>query len=1388
MKKDKNQQQQQQQTDKSKKDKDKDSKSTSKDNKDSKSGSTTSNKKDTSTSSTTNVNQTPEKPKWTGKVPVQYLNEYCQKNHMEKPIFTEIKSLKPNSHRFRVTLAFEGKKRQITTKDYETSQSFPTVQEARSYTALTALFELCPNTTIYKLFPPEFTTYWMQLEKESKEEQVKKKIVQDEEQKEFEKQQLEKEAMKNAHTQVTPMVHMSEEAMNIVHQLVLQLSNSNSNINSNSNSNRLLDEKEKEILSGSLLELGFKKDDIQNALKNSNNNNGEIININQLIDWMCLNVPNENLPVSFKPKSIGKLSKSTTPTPTTTTNNDNNDNFNKIFEYSIKEYQKLGWSIQEINSTIQLLNNDDKEITTTSEMEIFFKLYYKLLSIEDINNSNNDIDKEEIKETKENELLALQSIYSDDSSNNTLVIISNQHYQYKLKDLKMEINIYFPDWCLYPHQLPVIIVNHQSSSTSTSTIIKELVKECQSNLSSPMVFNIINWCESNISTLLNQSSTTSNNNNTISTATTTTQINFKNLSIQNNKSPTTNNNNIKKVKKPILTKDELNRINYTLLEQYKVNNSKNESIKKQRESLPVHKKKIEFLEALSKSQVLVITAETGCGKSTQIPQYILESFVSSGNGSNCNIVCTQPRRISAIGVAERVSFEWNGGDNKQIGQMVGYQIRNESKRSSHTRLLFCTTGILLRRILDPSGLDGVSHVIVDEVHERSLDSDFLLIILKEMLKIRKDLKIILMSATLNANQISNYFGSAGTGVFSIPGFTFPVKNFYLEDCLKMINFTIPKTNPTTSTTTTTTTTTTTSEIMLKEKLDYLNIGMDQKRINVDLLEKIIIHLVGYQVKKGKSILVFLPGLSDILDICNRLEENEMFGSRIWAVPLHSSLSPKDQQKVFEKAPSGKTKVVVSTNVAETSITIDDVEIVVDSGRVNQMVYNPLTRNSVMAETWTSRASTRQRAGRAGRTDSGICYKIFTRDMESQLAEQDTPEILRTSLQQLCLHVRLFLSNTSDSLTISEFLSKAIDPPSPDQVKSSIDELVTINALDDTPKQSLTPMGYHLASLPVDVYIGKMLLFGCAFRCLDPILTIAATLSYKTPFLNPPDKKLRPHQKFAVDQSDHLTLVNTYNAWRKSISNGNEFQFCKENYLSISTLRTIQDLKLQFIEILSDIGFLPSGITSKQLIKYQMTNKGSEGIDEVCGYIHNSNSTKTKILIAVICAGMYPKVARIDIPMITYTKTASGSVQNKFQPDELLIQTNNTNINTLEKVFIHPRSINYKEGDYTYPFVLYHDKIETSRLFLHNITTVSPITLLMFSMGGKIEIDPSYQFVTLDGWLKCKTSSGKINILLKEIRFLFEYVLQQKIDNPQFDTSTSIIIDIVSKLVLSEGYL
>lgn len=470
--------------------------------------------------------------------------------------------------------------------------------------------------------------------------------------------------------------------------------------------------------------------------------------------------------------------------------------------------------------------------------------------------------------------------------------------------------------------------------------------------------------------------------------------------------------------------------------------------------------KSHILELIGGSQVVVISGETGCGKSTQVPQFLIDQyfaelsahndFASCKNIQPVQIICTQPRRLTAIAIAERVANE----RCERVGNVIGYQIRLENKISNATRLTFCTTGLLLRRLQSDPMLDGISHIIVDEVHERSEESDFLLLILKELLAKRPNLRVILMSATLNATIFSDYFRD--TPVLDIPGRTFGVEQYFLEDILQRTRYALELDSRF-------------SRHLSKDEYQQLEenledvlisnscppnklkderlslvemcarycdysrgvcrtlFQLDPMRINTELIETVLRHIIGEATDwpQEGTILVFLPGLGEIQTVHEALCDSSVFSpqaNRFVIVPLHSTLTNEEQALVFKKAPVGKRKIVLTTNIAETSITIDDCVFVIDCGQMKEKRFDSNKNMESLDLTWVSRANALQRKGRAGRVMPGICVHLYTRHrFANHFLAQPVPEIKRVPLDQLLLRIKT-LPNFSER-EISQVIGK-----------------------------------------------------------------------------------------------------------------------------------------------------------------------------------------------------------------------------------------------------------------------------------------------------------------------------------------------------------------------------
>uniref|UniRef100_A0A8C9VBM4 ATP-dependent DNA/RNA helicase DHX36 n=1 Tax=Scleropages formosus TaxID=113540 RepID=A0A8C9VBM4_SCLFO len=752
----------------------------------------------------------------------------------------------------------------------------------------------------------------------------------------------------------------------------------------------------------------------------------------------------------------------------------------------------------------------------------------------------------------------------------------------------------------------------------------------------------------------------------------------------------------------------------------------------------------ELVQLIRANQVMVVSGETGCGKTTQVTQFILDDSIQRGMGSICRVVCTQPRRISAISVAERVAAE--RAEAVGEGNSCGYQIRLQSRLPrKQGSMLYCTTGIILQWLRSDPHLSSVSHLVLDEIHERNLQSDVLITIIKDLLRVREDIKVILMSATLNAEKFSRYFGNCP--MIHIPGFTYPVKEYLLEDVVQMLRYRPqsqdrrPKwkrrfmqgqmSRP---------------EKEQKEEeyqeswpcyartlrdrysdstIEVLEMMDDDDKVDLSLIVELIKYIV-LQEEDG-AILVFLPGWDNISGLNDLLMAQQMLKSdKFIIIPLHSLMPTVSQTQVFKKPPPGVRKIVIATNIAETSITIDDVVYVIDGGKIKETHFDTQNNISTMTAEWVSLANAKQRKGRAGRVSPGKCYHLYNGLRASLLDAYQLPEIQRTPLEELCLQIKILKLGR-----IASFLQKAMDPPSEQAVQLAITHLMELNALDH--HEELTPLGFHLARLPVEPHIGKMILFGALLGCLDPVLTIAASLSFKDPFFIPLGKeKLADMRRKALSKnskSDHLTVVNAFWGWEEAKRRGYkcEREYCWDNFLSANTLQMLHNMKGQFAEHLLCAGFVSS----------------KDPKDPAS----NINSDNEKLLKAVIVAGLYPKVAKIRP---SFSKKRPG-VKVYTKADG--------------KVNIHPKSVNAEETEFHYTWLIYHLKMKTSSIFLYDCTEVSPFSLLFFGGDISIQKDQEQDTIAVDEWIVFQ-SPARIAHLVKNLKTELDSLLEEKIKNPQ----------------------
>jgi len=690
------------------------------------------------------------------------------------------------------------------------------------------------------------------------------------------------------------------------------------------------------------------------------------------------------------------------------------------------------------------------------------------------------------------------------------------------------------------------------------------------------------------------------------------------------------------------------------LDEYRTN-PKHETMRSTRSALPVYTKIDGLLETIEKNDVTICMAATGSGKTTQVPQLILDQWIDKGEGAKCNVICTQPRRIAAISVAERVAKE----RGELLGKgSIGYQVRFESKLPpDHGSVTFCTTGIFLKRMqsalqAEASGgrsLDDVTHILVDEVHERDVDTDLVLVVLKRLLADRKKrgipLKVVLMSATIDPTLFQQYFPDAAglpAPVAEIPGRSFPVSKRFLDDILKELR---ESAGPTAAWVFNDKAVAT---YLLAEvgqhafdEVGFPQAAMMAKSVreggtgeDLDMPYPLIALTIAHVIKRSTEghVLVFLPGWDEIQQVQKILQDSmkPLLGvqfnqsSKYSLHVLHSTVPIAEQQAVFEPAKDSMRRIILATNIAETSVTIPDVVYVVDTGKVKEQRYDPDRHISSLISAWVGLSNLNQRAGRAGRHRPGEYYGLVSKLRLEKLNPYQLVEIKRVDLSNVVMHVKAL---NFPGMEVEEVLAQAIEPPAPERIASAMENLRIVGALDE--KKNLTSLGRVLLQLPIEVQMGRLLLFGSFFRCLDHAITLAAILTNRDPFLNPPLLKREANAckaswSPANFRSDALATLFAYNAWWEIQGRGDyqaANQFCSENFLSKPSLLQVQKLRGHLLQALYHAGVIAvsaGGVAGNMEPGRRMNLTVPPEL--------NTNADSLPLLAALIAIGSQPRFA------------------------------------------------------------------------------------------------------------------------------------------------------------------
>ena len=630
-----------------------------------------------------------------------------------------------------------------------------------------------------------------------------------------------------------------------------------------------------------------------------------------------------------------------------------------------------------------------------------------------------------------------------------------------------------------------------------------------------------------------------------------------------------------------------------------VDMDKTKVIKQQRQSLPSFACREELMKVIRDNQIVVVVGETGSGKTTQLTQFLVED----GYGKMGLVGCTQPRRVAAMSVAKRVSEEMN----TELGNVVGYSIRFEDCTSPSTQIKYMTDGVLLRESLNEIDLDKYSVIILDEAHERSLSTDVLMGLLRKIVTRRRDLKLIVTSATMNAEKFSEFYG--GAPCYTIPGRTFPVEMFFSKTPCE----------------------------------DYVDSAVKQA---------LQIHL---SLPKG-DILIFMTGQEDIECTCSVLNERlEQLDNvnELMVLPIYSQMPADLQAKIFDKTKDNTRKCIVATNIAETSLTVDGIIYVVDTGYSKLKVYNPKVGMDALQITPVSQANANQRMGRAGRTGSGYCYRLYTENaFKNEMFPNTIPEIQRTNLSNTVLLLK--------SLGVANLLEfDFMDPPPQENLMQSQYELWTLGALDNTGQ--LTKLGKKLSDFPMSPSLAKILVVSVEYKCSVEILTIVSMLSVPNVFYRPKERQEESdaiREKFFVPESDHLTLLNVYLQW---VSNGYSDTWANKHYLHGRILKKAKEVRDQLQDIMN-----------------------SQKLSLI------SSGTDWDIIRKCITAGYFHQAVRVK---------GIGEYQN---------------IRTAMPCNLHPTSALYGLG-YTPDYCIYHELVQTTKSYMQCVSAVDPYWLA--ELGG-----------------------------------------------------------------------
>ncbi|XP_072946237.1 ATP-dependent RNA helicase DHX30-like [Epargyreus clarus] len=730
-------------------------------------------------------------------------------------------------------------------------------------------------------------------------------------------------------------------------------------------------------------------------------------------------------------------------------------------------------------------------------------------------------------------------------------------------------------------------------------------------------------------------------------------------------------------------------------------------------ALPIDQYAEEIASTLNNNRVAVIVGAAGCGKSTRAPAMILRHC-----GANTTAIVSEPRRVAAMGLAQRVADELG----EEVGESIGYQIRLHAKppKVNAGAILYCTSGVLLRRLQMNPGLEGCTHVFIDEAHERDVNTDITLLLLKRALDLNPGLKVVVMSATLDIGVFTRYFESCP--VIEVPGRTFPVDILHLDDIQKKLGVNLPVT--------------------------LENCKKEDGKPQVNCHEVVeVIRAVDKTEKEG-AMLVFLPGWAEIKQTKTLLDEQFGENSLHMILPVHSRLSTTDQTKMFSKPPPGVRKIVLATNIAETSITIPDVVYVIDTGAHKENRIKEGTGTASLDTVWVSQAGAKQRTGRAGRVQPGVCYRMYTKDKEAEFAPHTTPEILRIPLEQTVLNCKTYAPDDK----IENFLSQLPEPPSKKAIDFAVADLMAIGALSRSEK--LTRLGVLLSSLSLHPRLGVSLIHGAIVGAVVAVANVVTHCGDSVElFRNVADRRdeIRDIKRKFSPHSDHAAfhwIQDEFEQTLEEVGWEDVDTWCDKHGLRKERLGYVRSLSNLHLEQLFKSGFIEPKPDIMELNRFS-------DVDELTSAVLLSGSN---------CLLMTKKHVKTKGKLMTVVElfTSKG-----------------------DRAHIGSESINYgiKKQRNTHLLTYfggYHSS-ERRALVVYKTSLVSPHTALLFSMGDvKMEQVPELEDTTAlylpNHNLRVHVPTRQADLIVKAREMLwntFQYYINRDLHNINFDEHTTV---------------